>query len=282
MTDVTQDPAPAVQRVPPSSASAIERFQAALRYEYVRFRTLRSTPRILVALMMVAIASGLSLGYDTVGVNTEMARDAVLVDATLGAPLLLMPIVGLVVALQGAAAAVHDLQYGTAAVTLLSVPDRLAGLCARMAVIAAWGGTLTAVVAVVSLLVSPLWPGSTALSAVDAGTVAAVIGVVYITSLYGIIGVALGVILRSMAFAGLTLVLYPIVVEPVITFGLGWGPFTSIAWTGALLPSQASRAVIDSVFDAAVGPVLGAVIFTAWTVVVGIIGALRYQRLDVT
>jgi ABC-type transport system involved in multi-copper enzyme maturation permease subunit len=189
---------------------------AALRYEWARITTLRSTWWILGLSVLVPtglaglLAATLNLddfsGYEDVVTAVVLTQGAVV-----GFPLLLAYLTGLI----GVFAFGHEYRHGMIRATLTAVPRRGAVLAAKVFVTAVAVALGSLVSALTALLIGSVLSGG--LVDVDAGGTWRVIGgmVAYCT-LFALTGLALAAIFRNQVAALVTVLLAPSVLEQVV------------------------------------------------------------------
>lgn len=190
---------------------------AALRYEWVRIATLRSTwwivalsvlvPAGLAALLAANVDIADFSGYEDVVTAVVLTQAAVL-----GFPLL----VAYLTSLLGVFAFGHEYRHGMVRATLTAVPRRGPVLVAKVVVTA----LLVAVVSLVSTLVALLLGIALGGELIDAGatvTWQVIGGVVGYCTMFALVGLALAAIFRNQIAALVTVLLAPTVLEQVIT-----------------------------------------------------------------
>ncbi len=189
---------------------------AALRYEWVRLRTLRSTwwiaalavlvPAGLVALLAINVSINDFEGFEDVVTAVVLTQGAVL-----GPPLL----VAYVTALVGVFAFGHEYRHGMIRATLTTVPRRGHVLTAKVLVTAVAVALMSLVSMLVGLALGLLLSGGL----VDAGaatTWQVIGGVVAYCTLFALTGLALAAIFRNQIAALVLVLLAPTVVEQII------------------------------------------------------------------
>jgi ABC-type transport system involved in multi-copper enzyme maturation permease subunit len=252
--------------------------------EWIKMRTLRSTWLTIGGILFALVAFGL--------ISALTASGQVEVTAGEGGP----PAFGgtdpvstvlsganfavLIVAVLGAIVGAREYSTGMIRTTLAAVPKRLPVL---------WGKLVTFVgvlapVALVGVLVS-FFAGMAILDAGDAATVSwsddgvarAVIGTaVYLVGL-GVIGVALGILLRSTA-GGIGTVIGAVLFVPTLASAL-----LPDSWDGVLkyLPSNAGQAFTSlNPGDTLLDPGAGMAVFAGWVVLAIAGAALALKRRD--
>ncbi len=188
----------------------------ALRFEWMRIRTIRSTYWLsgLAVVSSMAIALILVLVIDVADRGLAAAQAGLAIGAVPvpgGSFLSFFPIF---VAIIGIFATGHEYRYGTIQPTLTTLPQRSALLSAKIIIV-----TLVAIAAVlVSLAINAgirlaSWGGAPSLGSDPLGQV--VLGYLVAVVLYAVLGVALGQLFRGIPTAIVVLLVTPMVVEPI-------------------------------------------------------------------
>jgi ABC-type transport system involved in multi-copper enzyme maturation permease subunit len=205
---------------------------AALRYEWARLSTLRSTwwltfGSLLVGVGFTAIAAliiRLSLrdGLDGEQLDGEMARfyvDAAMTQFSIVDPMFYL--VAFVAAIVGVLGWGHEYRHGMIRATLTAVPQRWAVFTAKYLVVGVWVTALVVTSCLLSLLVSGVFFMGVDVS-YDAGAILGTIGrhVVY-SVLVTWLAMSLTVLVRHQTFALVMLFLWPMGIEFLIrTFAI--------------------------------------------------------------
>lgn len=192
----------------------------ALRFEWVRIRTVRSTYWLVAAALALNVAVAVSVSYAT----RDEPLDPELVGAVVtgGGPLSPVPFAAVFLAVIGVFATGHEYRYGTVQPTLTTVPRRSAVLGAKLVVLA----VTAVVVTVVSLLANVL----TALlvrGAVPGLMSQALPGYLVLVLLWTVLGAALAQLFRGVPSALVVILVVPLVVEQLVISlsfvpSLGW------------------------------------------------------------
>lgn len=186
----------------------------ALRYEYVRLRTIGSTYWLigsaLVFQAVFAVIIGLSLSSSsTFGGGDETFDLLSTIGGSTGAPLLMAYIVGLV----GVFSMGHEYRHGMIRATLTAIPVRTHVFVAKLvstAVVAAVTSLLCVVIALVTIVALGLdLPTGGAL-------VGRTVGIVVYTTLFALSGLAFAGLLRNQTAAVAALMLVPSLLEFII------------------------------------------------------------------
>lgn len=190
---------------------------AALRYELVRIRTLRSTwwiagmsvliPAVLAGLLAASLDADDMEGFETVRTAAVLTQGAVL-----GFPLL----VAYLSSLLGVFAFGHEYRHGMVRATLTAVPRRAPVLLAKVMVTALFVAVLSLLSILVTLLVAVIFGGDL-IDASNSVTWQVVGGVVGYCTLFALIGLAFAAIFRNQIAALVTVLLVPTVLEQILT-----------------------------------------------------------------
>jgi len=271
--------------------------RGALRQEWVRLRTLRSTwwltGAALVATALLAVALTLTAGAQTAARSGAPGTD-VLGDQTAFAIVLSSPtqLTTVFMGLVGVFAFGHDYRYNSILPALTVVPRRGRLAAARLIGVTAFSAAVgAACLAVASLVLLIMGQGRYAPGVGWNPThlrVAA--GAVLLVTLFGLFGLALGCLFRAMPVAVSLLFALPIAVEPLLRVILSVGALDSISGVGRYLPFTAgaqlvayTTAVDPSVPEALrndLTPLVGGLTLTA-VVAVLLLGALTlFERRD--
>jgi hypothetical protein len=218
----------------------------ALAYEWVRARSLRSTWVLLAGAGVPQFASGLYWG---------LKRDLGDLDAFTSAFGLVDRLGALLVAAIGVAASGLDHQHGTLATTRLVLRSPVRIVAARALVTGGLG--LLGGVLMVVLTAAGVLTGGGALPAGAGAAGRAVGGVLVLTVLSGLAGVALGGLLRHTGLAVGVFAVWTFVAETTLSALTGVPP-TTLPFSGTALSALPGTAV----FVALVVFALGATTFT--------------------
>jgi ABC-2 type transport system permease protein len=260
----------------------------ALRYEWVRLRTLRSTWWLLVfalalnGLIAYVIARSVSAGetLDTQMVTALLTGGAGV--APLAFPAVFMGVVGIL-------AFGHEYRHGLIRTTLTVIPRRGAVLTAKIVVTTLWSA-LVAVLAlavaygVAALVLQDRWT-PTLLSQGPAERVLA--GFVALVILTALLGLALAGLFRNIPAALVVLLVTPLVVEPVITGLLTLEALEPARAVGPYLPFSAaqrmlalSREPLTTELAAPLTPLGGGLTFLGYVAVITALTAVLLRKRD--
>ena len=269
---ISETPIPAYESNVSSSAVS---FTGAVRSEWVKFRTLRSSWLLLLAAALGLVILALVIGYNTRHLGAGMDPEDYAATSTLQGYHLAELLLGAL----GVLLVSGEYASGTIRATLVAVPRRLPVLWAKFAVMA----PLVTVTMVASAVVA--FVSSQALishyrhsfSLGDPGVTRAVIGTGVYLGAVTVIGAALGWIVRStpgalVTYLGLLLVL------PVITGNLlgSWGRTLA-----QFLPSEAGMSILTSVrLPDLLSPSASALVLAAWVAGTVALAAITLGRRD--
>jgi ABC-2 type transport system permease protein len=266
----------------------------ALRYEWVRIRTIRST----IWLSVIALAFGIGLSF-LISMGTSFSFDSgtpptgdglaalgpgvVTQFAALGAPYF----VAYILAMIGVFAWGHEYRHGMIRATLTALNSRTASWVAKFVVVGLWVLVIGALTMLGSLLVGLLWLSDDPVRLVTADTFGAIVRTLVYTLLLTWVAGAFTALTRNQTAALVLLFLWPLAVENVITLIFQLVPaLRAHADLARFLPFNAAGRIVDQAADAtsAFGDPLslaGAlVIFGGLTVVGMAVSLALFHRRD--
>lgn len=187
----------------------------ALRYEYVRLRTIRSTYWLLgLALTFQLVMSFLIAWRMSVAANPPSGDDAFDILATIGASAGLAPLfVAYIIGLLGVFSTGHEYRHGMIRATLTAIPNRTHVFGAKVistAVIAAIAALGCILIALAGLIGFGLEKPSTS------ALVDLTVGTILYTVLFALSGLAYAALTRNQTAAVALLMLVPSLVEQII------------------------------------------------------------------
>jgi ABC-2 type transport system permease protein len=253
------------------------------RSEWIKLRTLRSTWIMLAAVVVMLVGIGLIAAATTTGAvsgpegSNGPAGDSDPVSTVLtGANLAV-----LLVAVLGVLVGAREYVSGQIRTSLAAVPARLPVLWGKVAALAAvlvpatLAGTVLAYFGGMELLEAG---GEVTVSWSDQGVSRAVLATAGYLVGIGLIGFALGMLLRSTA-GGIGVVVGGVLILPSIA-----GALLPDSWADLLnyLPSQAGQAFTTRITenDGLLGPAVGAAVFVGWIVLALAAAAITLKRRD--
>ncbi|GIF73287.1 hypothetical protein [Asanoa siamensis] len=252
----------------------------ALRFEWVRLRTLRSTYWLIgSALLLNAVIAVLIAWLEP----DDPGRDLMVAAVTGGGANLPVPMAVVFLAVLGVLASGHEYRYGTIQPTLTSVPRRLRLFSAKLLVVGATGLVVTFLSIVVNVGVTRFFWSSLPLAD---PTVA---GYLLLGGLWSVLGVALGQLLRGVPGALVVLLVTPMIVEQLI-FRLSYAP--ALDWllpAVKFLPFTAGLQLVSAAGEASGGLASEVGLFSRWPsgvvfavfVAVTVVGAgVLFRRRD--
>jgi hypothetical protein len=214
----------------------------ALRFEWVRLRTVRSTYWLIASALVVHAAVGLLVAFaDRERPVDALAVVMVLTSGGAGMPL---PVAGIFMAVLGILATGQEYRFGTIQPTLTTVPQRIRLLVAKVAVVC--GPAL--LVGVVALVVNVgmglvFWDRVPDLFQSPLDQVLP--GFVLLTVLWAAVGVALGQLFRGVPGPLVVILVVPMIVENLV-LRLSFSP--TLDWlqpVARVLPFTAGQQLIS-------------------------------------
>lgn len=187
----------------------------ALRYEYVRLRTIRSTYWLIGLAMSFQLVMSLLIAWRmSVATQPKSGDDTFDILATIGASTGLAPLfIAYIIGLLGVFSTGHEYRHGMIRATLTALPHRSTVFAAKVvstAVVAALSALACVVIALLSAVVFGLnLPSARELLNLTVGTVA-------FTAMFALSGLAYAALTRNQTAAVALLMLVPTVVESII------------------------------------------------------------------
>ncbi|HEY5784885.1 MAG TPA: hypothetical protein VIT65_08910 [Microlunatus sp.] len=253
----------------------------ALRYEGVRLRTIASTYWTL--LLGVALCALVALGFGLETRGIDLAPAEVTFVLTAGGADLPFPLLGMVIAVIGILSAGHEYRYRTIYPTLTVLPRRSVLLAAKVLTVAYLAAVAAVIMTAICWLVGSLVRREP-LPLSDERALSVIVGYVLLVVLYGVLGVSLGQLTRSIPAALVILLVTPLVVEPVISALSG---LAALGWLGDVvvyLPFAAGMQLLS--VDApvagtdALGPWNGGAVFAGFVALLLSTGWILFERRD--
>lgn len=279
MSATTLDPATVRAAAPAASRTTLVRV---LRSEWIKLRTLRSTWLTLAGTAFALVAFGLMSALTASGVVEDVGGPGSGFGATdpVSTVLAGANFAVLVVAVFGAVVGAREYSTGMIRTTLTAVPKRLPVLWAKIATLVGVLAPVLFVGVLVSFFLGMEILGSgdaATLSWSDDGVARAVLGTAAYLLGLGVIGLAIGSLLRSTA-GGIGTVIGAVLFIPTLASAL-----LPDSWDGVLkyLPSNAGMAFTSvSPADTLLSPGAGMAVFAAWVVLAVAGAALALKRRD--
>lgn len=244
--------------------------------EWVKFRTLRSSWAVLGGAVLGMVAIALIVAYNTRQLTPQIQTEDSVASATMQGYYLGQLLIGALGVLFVTG------EYGTGMIrsTFAAVPARLPVVWAKLAVFVAVVATsmiAACLVAFVSAqaLLSAYRPGY---SLGDPGVLRVVLGTGVYLTLVGLLGGAIGWLVRSTPGALVTFFAVILVVPVLVTGVLGQLGRD----VGQYLPSEAGRSFVSSLPDpTSLSPWVGLAVLVAWVVGALALAAATLRRRDV-
>jgi ABC-2 type transport system permease protein len=248
-----------------------------LRSEWIKFWTVRSSVLVLALTVVLMIVIGLLVSYFT-NTNWNHLRPGERIPGHLiRRSLIGVNLAQLTVGVLGVVVISGEYSTGLIRATLGAVPTRLPVLWAKAAVLAVVGFFVVLVSALIAYVGGQALLGSHGLSLGYPGSVRAVFGVALYVTVVGILGLALGFLIRSTA-GGIAVLVAVLLVLPGIAAAL------PTSWQNTIvpyLPSSAGQAVfVTGPRDQTLHPWPGFALFCGYTAVTVIVAAVALRRRD--
>ena len=275
-TTTTLDrPGPTPQRAPSELITRPVTLRRVTTSEWIKFRTLRSTLAVLGAAVATVVAIGLIVAYNTRHLSSNLQPDDLVPSATMQGYLLAQLLIGAlgIVFVSG--------EYGTGMIrsTLTAVPRRLPVLWAKGIVFLGITAAAMLATCTVTFLGAQALIGHyrTGFSLTDPGVARVVIGTAVYLTLIGVLGSAIGWIMRSTSGALVTFAAAVLVLPVLFSRILGaWGKDV-----GQYLPSSAGGSFISSIRSAhTLSPWTGLAVLGLWAVAGVTVAAVGLRRRD--
>ena len=240
-----------------------------LRSELLKMRTTRTTAALLLAAAAVTL-----LGASVEGLSRtlhELAQEhaqRTMFSAAGSSVVLFSTLAGLITA-------TSEFRYGTIRPTLLVQPRRRVVLAAKL-IAAALAGMLFAVTCLAvafggGLAILAARDGNVALTSTH--TLILVFGPIAASAVGGMLGVAIGTLIRNQVGAIVAVAAYAFAIDAVL--------FSAVASVGRFLPGKASDALAGLPTEHLLTPGIGAAVYACWTTAFIAIAIARNDRTDV-
>jgi ABC-2 type transport system permease protein len=259
----------------------------ALRYEWTRLRTLRSTWWLTG--MSLLIAGLLGLGALSVKGPATIVDYGDAVTGGGGGVFL----VSILLSMVGIFAIGHEYRYGTIRPTLSALPRRSTVLAAKVIVVAVYVFVVALVAIVLRYVVSVLILGHrlTHLGLFPSPMGRVWIGSVVYTVIVALVGLALAGLFRNIPAAIVTVILLPLLAENIIRGLLGLHVFHSIRGFAKALPFSSGAQIFryqpvgtngntGAGFEAVPSPVDGLLVFLAFLAIVLGLSWFLFEKRD--
>jgi ABC-2 type transport system permease protein len=258
----------------------------ALRFEWVRLRTLRSTWWLTGISLVIAGLLGLpALGVKGAATMTDYGD---VVTGGGGGVFL----VSIMLSMIGIFAVGHEYRYGTIRPTLSALPRRSSLLAAKILVVTGYVFAVTVLCTVLRYLISVVILGHRLL---DLGLFPSPMGRVWIgaivyTVIFTLVGLALAGLFRNIPAAIVTVIVLPLVAENVIRGLLSLHVFHAIRGFAKVLPFSAGAQIFrygptdrgggNAGFTEVPGPIGGLIIFVAFLAIILALSWVLFEKRD--
>jgi ABC-2 type transport system permease protein len=257
----------------------------ALRYEWIRLRTLRSTWWLTGLTLLIAGLLGLlALGSPKGQLSVIDYGDLVTGPGVLFESILL--------SLIGIFAIGHEYRYGTIRPTLSALPRRSSLLAAKVIVVAGYVFVVTLIATVLRYVVALLILGHrlTDLGFFPTPMGRVWIGVILYSTIFTLVGLALAGLFRNIPAAIVTVILFPLLIESIIRGLLGLHVFHSIRGFAKAMPFSSGAQILSynpadntdtsSGFNILPTPVDGLLIFLTFLAIVLGLSWVLFEKRD--
>lgn len=259
----------------------------ALRFEWVRLRTLRST--WWLALASVAATASMAWGAASALPAGPFGEHQAVTLLTAGAPSLVLVPAGVLMAVVGVFALGHEFRFGTLRATLLAVPGRWRLLLAKAAVVGLFAAVVAVCCSAVSWAVGYTIHGEQLLRLPwDSQTVArAVGGYVGFVTLCALFGLALAGVCRGVAVAMAAILAVPLLLEPAVVQLLRQPDLEPLRAAGSFLPFAAGERMFALTgrtlpdWGPALTPLIGGATMAGYVLVLLVAAAVSLRARDV-
>ncbi|MBA2560469.1 MAG: ABC transporter permease [Propionibacteriales bacterium] len=253
----------------------------ALRYEWVRIRTIASSYWMTALAIVLSVAVALLIALLT-NVNEMQDLDVVQFTSwviTAGASFSGIPVLASAFfAVMGAMAMGHEYRYGTNKATLTALPDRIAVYAAKSVVLVTWVSAAVAGILLIDAAVAALFLSHPHFSTDAIRPLLNYWG--YCVG-FALAGLSLAAIFRNQTGAIVAVLVWPYVIEP-ITYGvlgaIGQRSSHTLGTLTNLLPTSAGRRSIFDPYDLMAGYGVfdtwgvGASTLVFWVAVLSVVG----------
>jgi len=264
---------------------------AALRYEWRRLSTLRSTYWLVGISVFIAAALSTLIGWGFSSVDQIEEGESFVIGAiaTQGAAIGAAPLlIAYVMGMFGLFTFGHEYRHGMIRATLTAVPNRGALFAAKILLTTAVTGATALVCTVLGVFIGNAFLPD--IDAVSDDVIQVVVGVSIYSALFGPVGLALAALLRNQVGALVLLLLVPLVGELIIRLILilpsafddiqdaaGYLPFDAGAQMFTMLDLNQALDIFG--YDPQ-GPVGGGVTFAVFTALMLALAGALFARRD--
>lgn len=269
--DITTTAAPIVRRTAVHNVS----LGGAIVSEWIKFRGLASNQVLAASTLLLLIANGVAMPWAYVFRDRSSPKadyDAypeMIVDKT--------GYVGIVLAVLAVLLITNEYRSGQISTTLLSVPRRTPVVVAKAVIIAAVSFNIGVVSSAIGFAVAPaiLAAGGYSYVLDTPELVRLVLGSGLYLAAIGIIGLALGTIIRNVVAAVLATIVFLVIVPVIPQMFSEYG--TEIT---RFFPIQAGSLLLARVGTDPMGPWIGSAVLLIWTLALFVVAAITFKRRD--
>lgn len=236
--------------------------------EWLKLRTTRLLLGILTSSVVISSAAvaGVVLSGDAVGLESPRGIERVF--SVTGAGAVLVLVAGIVISS-------GEYRHGTAIDTFLTTPQRHRVIEAKLVAGAGIGLVIGAITATASVVVAnALYPFENATFPTRSFDVwLALLGTIVYTTLFAVLGVALGALIRNQVLAVAGALAWLGVVEHTL---VNLAPAV-----GRWLPAGAGQAIVRTPIDGLLSPIAGATVLAAYVAAIAVVGIRTEAVRDV-
>jgi ABC-type transport system involved in multi-copper enzyme maturation permease subunit len=257
----------------------------ALRYEWVRLRTLRSTYWLTgIALLVAGLLALPALSLTDNPALSQQDYGDIITGGGGGAIFLISIFVGLL----GVFAIGHEYRYGTIRPTLCAIPRRSMLMAAKLILVLVWVLVVGLVAQALRFFICWLILGSKwTAHPFDGVNPRLWIGSIGYMVVFALVGLALSGLFRSMPAAIVTLIVMPLIAENLIHGLLTIHALRSLRGIGKVLPFSAGSQIMsypsnddNGLAGQLVGPWPGAFIFIGFLCILMALSWTLFERRD--
>jgi ABC-2 type transport system permease protein len=231
----------------------------ALRFEWVRLRTLRSTYWLIGSGLLLNAGVALLVAYAT---RRDPLGVAVVNDVVTGGASLPLPLLAVFLAVVGIFATGHEYRYGTIQPTLTTVPQRTRLLAAKVLVVAGAALAVTAVSVALNIAAGMVyWDHLPDLTAAPLNAILP--GYFLLMVLWTVAGAALGQLFRGVPAPLVVILMAPLVVEQLV-LRLSFEIATWLRPVVPFLPFTAGQQLVSVAGEASGGDATEVDLFDRW------------------
>jgi ABC-2 type transport system permease protein len=258
----------------------------ALRYEWMRLRTLRSTWWLTGLSLLIAGLLGLT-ALSLKGTLTVVNYGDIVTGGGGGAIFL----VAILLSIIGVFATGHEYRYGTIRPTLSALPRRSVVLAAKVLVITAYVGVVTLASLLLRYAIAVIILGHRLLDlgAFPTPMARVWLGALVYTVIFALVGLALAGLFRNIPAAIVTVIVMPLIAENVIRGLLGLHVFHSIRSLAKAMPFSSGAEIFryravdnggSAGFNTVPSPVDGLLVFLAFLAIVLGLSWVLFEKRD--